>query len=332
MALAAPAGTTAGFTTAESERQRPEQQLAVLLRELRATLVRERPSGWPALDGVLAAALPDPLPPVVALPLVVAMAAGGDAAAAVPIASASVAINLSLRLLDDIEDGDRPDAWWSRLGPARAHHVAWALRELSSHLVLGAEYAPELKLELLRDISQALMKAGRGQDHDLTQADGDLALAFQALSDRSGELLGTLCKTAARAAGASAAHAGVFERFGHHLGVGMQLVDDWESSLLETGARDLQAGKRSFPVRAALELGDAARRAELLALVSTREPWNVEAVSAVLDATGARAFTLWAAHQERGHALRALEGVTEDGVELLLRFCNAPFPPLPSQR
>ncbi len=299
-----------------------------MLEAIRERLFRAIPAAWPELAAALEAALPDPPPPLVILPLAACMAARGELERALPAASAWAALNLSLRILDDLEDRDRPEGWWAKLGLGRAHHLAASLRELSLHLLLEGPADEPTKFEVVKDLSQTLLRAFHGQDRDLAGRAATLEEAWQILEDKSGTLFSFACRAAARLGGGAPADVEALSRFGFHLGVGLQLVDDWESTLAESGARDLRIGKLSFPIHAALKLGSEAEREQTRALIAPPPPWDIERLGALLEATGARSFTLWVAHEERQKALAELETLAPEGALWLRRFCEVPFPPL----
>lgn len=289
--------------------------------EVRREVLAAVPARWPTLAAVLEAALPDPPPAVVALPLGACAAAGGDVERALPAAAAWTALNLSLRLLDDLEDRDRDDAWWAVLGSARAHHVAAGLRELATALVVRAPAPPDVIVAALRDLGDAMLRAGAGQDRDLAGTAADLDAAWRVIADKTGAVFAAACRLGVRLGGGDADAIEPLSRFGRHLGAALQLVDDWESTLFEAGARDLHRCVRGMPVHAAAALADDAQRAALEEAMALPF-WDVDRVAALLDATGARRYTLWMAEQERERARACLEGLAPAGADYLGRLCT----------
>jgi geranylgeranyl diphosphate synthase type I len=288
--------------------------------DVRGAVLAAVPARWPTLAAVLEAALPDPPPAVIALPLGACAAAGGDVERALPAAAAWTALNLSLRLLDDLEDRDRDDAWWAVLGSARAHHVAAGLREVATALVVRAPAPPDVIVAALRDLGDALLRAGAGQDRDLAGTAADLDAAWRVIADKTGAVFTAACRLGVRLGGGRADALEPLSRFGHHLGAALQLVDDWESTLFEAGARDLHRCVRGIPIHAAAALADETQRAALEDVLAAPF-WDVDRVTALLEATGARRYTLWMAEQERERARACLEGLDSAGADYLRRLC-----------
>jgi geranylgeranyl diphosphate synthase type I len=300
-----------------------------LCAEARALALQSVPVEWPELAEVLRDGLPNPLPPIVALPLASCVASWGDVGRAVPAAAAWAVLNLSLRVFDDLVDRDRPMALWATIGPNRAYHVAASLRELATHIVAEAAGGSQAALASLRDLSRAMLTAGWGQDRDLAGGGADLADWWKVIAAKTGAIFGAICRIGVQFGEGRRETTAPLEQTGRHLGVALQLLDDWESTDPTRGARDLHHGRATFPLRAAFLFGDKARLAELRSIVCVAPPWNVRRAGALLDEIGARSFTLWVAHQERERALACLAGLNAPGIHKLSELCEAPFPPLP---
>ena len=98
-----------------------------------------------------------------------------------------------------------------------------------------------------------------------------------------------------------------FGRFGLHLGLLQQILDDLEGCFRPAGVGDLRQGKVTLPVLYALTV-DHPRRGELDELLRggrlSREP---EQALEIIEAAGAREYVVWAALEERKRARQALE-------------------------
>lgn len=303
--------------------------LEALLGEVPALLRSQLPDQWPELAEVLAQAFPAPLPRLIAIPIACAMACRAHARAAVPAAAAWAALNLSLRILDDLQDQDRPDGLWSTVGADRAFLYSAALRELASSLVAAAAESPaQARLEALADVSRTLLRVGHGQERDLRGTDADVKGLWAVIQDKSGELFALACRLGCKLAGANAAATEALSRYGFHLGIALQLLDDLASVLPSEQYRDLRHGRTRFPLHMALTL--AGQGSELADLTSTPPPWPVERISELIRSHGAGELTLWTAGQERDRALLALRGLSGPGAAFLAQLCRAPFPADPT--
>lgn len=303
--------------------------LEALLDQIPALLTRALPEAWPELAEVVAQAFPTPLPRLIAIPVACAMACHAHAPAAVPAAAAWAALNLSLRILDDLQDQDRPDGLWSTVGADRAFLYAAALREVASSLLATAAEAPaQARLQALADVSRTLLRVGRGQERDLRGTEDDVKGLWAVIQDKSGELFALACRLGCELAGADAAATAALSRYGFHLGIALQLLDDLASVLPAEQYRDLRHGRTRFPLHMALTL--AGPGSELAALTSAPPPWPVERISELIRSHGAGELTLWTARQERDRALEALHGLGDPGAAFLAQLCRAPFPADPA--
>jgi geranylgeranyl diphosphate synthase, type I len=284
---------------------------------------------WPEARDLVEAALRGPPPPLAALPLAACVAAGGAAETAIPGAAAWLALNLALRVYDDAMDEDRPDALWATLGRARATVVAGMLRETATLLLTRSQCPASTTLAVLHDVSASLVQVGAGQDRDLAGA-RDLASWWQVMTLKSGRLFALACRIGGRLGGAAATAIASLTRYGHAVGMALQLVDDWSSTAPSGDARDLAIGKRTTPVWLAFAMAAPQQRAQLEALVAARPPWDASAIGRILDEVGARSYTLWLAHRMADRARTALLGLPAERVELLVEFARAPLPPLPA--
>ena len=302
------------------------RHLEAVLDQIPQLIAEVLPARWDELSGVVHHALPRPLPRLLMLPVACASAGGGKIAVSAHAAAAWAALNLSLRILDDLQDRDREDGVWCTLGPSRAFHIAATLRELATSIVTRAPgMDASTNLAAVADMTHTLMLVGRGQDTDLCGGGRDLATWWAVIQDKSGELFALACRLGCRFSGVDPERTVALSHYGFHLGMALQLLDDLASVLPAEGYRDLHHGRMGFPVRAALAL-QADRTEELEQLISGPPPWDSVRIARLIEATGAAAFTLWTAAKERQRALGYLSGLDYSGREVLEQLCTAPFP------
>ncbi|HEY0700947.1 MAG TPA: polyprenyl synthetase family protein, partial [Micromonospora sp.] len=200
--------------------------------------------------------------------LLSASAVGGrplDALA--PALAAELLHNASL-VHDDIMDGDterrhRPTVW-AQFGPAQAILVGDALIGLGFEVLSSDPHpcAPAATTDLARTFRRVVI----GQSRDLRYERFDQVTTrdcLEMLEGKTGEMLGLACRLGARYGGAPERWADRLGRFGVHLGVAFQLIDDilgiWGDPA-ETGkpvGADLRRRKKSAPVIAAMATGTA---------------------------------------------------------------------------
>lgn len=163
-------------------------------------------------------------------------------------------LRVSAKLFDDVEDGD------ARGREAETINVA-----------LGLLFAAELTVErlsvcgLARDrvwqargmLTRACFHATEGQQRDAAGYGGDDPDAWlETATAKSGALLGLACALGAIAGGAPDARVQAWQDFGAHLGLLLQVADDYNGVWGAAGPGDLAAGRPTLPVAYALSVAD----------------------------------------------------------------------------
>ncbi|MGJ7019967.1 geranylgeranyl diphosphate synthase type I [Streptomyces griseorubens] len=235
--------------------------------------------------------------------------------------------NFSL-LHDDLMDGDEQrrhrDTVWKVHGPAQAILVGDALFALANEVLLelGTVEAGRATRRLTR-ASRALID---GQAQDISYEHRDRVSVEECLEmegNKTGSLLACASSIGAVLGGADERTADALERYGHHLGLAFQAVDDllgiWgdpESTGKQTWS-DLRQRKKSLPVVAALAAnGPAATRlGEILAADAKSSDFanfseeEFAARAALIEEAGGREWTAEEARRQHTIAIEALDVV-----------------------
>jgi geranylgeranyl diphosphate synthase, type I len=254
------------------------------------------------------------------LALLSAEVVGGVPAAAVPAAAAvELAHNFSL-LHDDVMDGDltrrhRRTAW-NVFGINSAILAGDALLTLALD-VLAASGHPAA-MDATRMLSAAVQDLLEGQSADLSleqRAEVELGECLSMAEKKTGALMGCACALGASFGGGSVEQVEQLRRFGVHLGLAFQHVDDllgiWGDPAV-TGKpvhSDLLSRKKSLPVVAALTSDTPAGR-ELAALYHREKPLSgAELVHAagLIELAGGRAWSQTQVDDLLAQAMRQLE-------------------------
>ncbi|WP_437069830.1 polyprenyl synthetase family protein [Streptomyces sp. enrichment culture] len=233
--------------------------------------------------------------------------------------------NFSL-LHDDLMDGDEQrrhrDTVWKVHGPAQAILVGDALFALANEVLLelGTVEAGRATRRLTR-ASRALID---GQAQDISYEHRDRVSVEECLEmegNKTGALLACASSIGAVLGGADEHTADALERYGHHLGLAFQAVDDllgiWgdpESTGKQTWS-DLRQRKKSLPVVAALAADGpaAARLGEILAADAKSSDFanfseeEFAARAALIEEAGGREWTAEEARRQHTLAIEALD-------------------------
>ena len=253
------------------------------------------------------------------LVLLSAHAVGGVPTAATPAAVAVELVHNFSLLHDDVMDGDltrrhRPTAW-SVFGVNAAILAGDALLTLALD-VLAASGHPTAT-DATRTLSTAVQELLDGQSADLDleqRAQVGLDECLSMAEKKTGALMGCACAVGALFGGGNVEQVERLRRFGMHLGLAFQHVDDllgiWGDPAV-TGKSvysDLRSHKKSLPVVAALTSDTSAGR-ELAALYHRDQALSgTDLVHAaeLIDIAGGRAWSQTQVDDLLAQAMRQL--------------------------
>ncbi|MFD0318487.1 polyprenyl synthetase family protein [Streptomyces flavalbus] len=263
-----------------------------------------------------------------ALAVLSAEVAGAAPETGVPGAVAVELVHNFSLLHDDLMDGDEQrrhrDTVWKVHGPAQAILVGDALFALAQEVLL--ELGTVEAGRAARRLTTATRALIDGQAQDISYEHRDRVSVEECLEmegNKTGALLACASSIGAVLGGADDRAADALERYGYHLGLAFQAIDDllgiWGDPDA-TGKRtwsDLRQRKKSLPVVAALAAGGPASEhlAELLAADAketdfahfSEEEFAVRA--ALIESAGGRGWTAEEARRQHTIAIEALDAV-----------------------
>nr|WP_223189241.1 polyprenyl synthetase family protein [Streptomyces sp. TRM68416] len=235
--------------------------------------------------------------------------------------------NFSL-LHDDLMDGDEQrrhrDTVWKVHGPAQAILVGDALFALANEILL--ELGTVEAGRATRRLTSATRALIDGQAQDISYEHRDRVSVEECLEmegNKTGALLACASSIGAVLGGADDRTADTLEKYGYHLGLAFQAVDDllgiWGDPVA-TGKQtwsDLRQRKKSLPVVAALAAGGPAsdRLGELLAADAESSDFanfseeEFAARAALIEEAGGREWTAEEARRQHTVALEALDSI-----------------------
>ncbi|WP_307835275.1 polyprenyl synthetase family protein [Streptomyces adelaidensis] len=263
-----------------------------------------------------------------ALAVMSAEVAGAAPEAGIPGAVAVELVHNFSLLHDDLMDGDEQrrhrDTVWKVHGPAQAILVGDALMVLANEILLELGTAEAARAT--RRITTATRALIDGQAQDISYEHRERVTVEECLEmegNKTGALLACACSIGAVLGGADDRTADTLEKYGYHLGLAFQAVDDllgiWGDPV-STGKQtwsDLRQRKKSLPVVAALAAGGPAseRLGELLAAdakASDFENFSEEefaARAALIEEAGGREWTAGEARRQHTIAIEALDSI-----------------------
>jgi geranylgeranyl diphosphate synthase type I len=257
------------------------------------------------------------------LVLAAATTVGGDHTAGVPEAVAVELVHDFSLMHDDIVDGDltrrhRPAAW-SVFGVNEAILTGDALVSLAMDLLAGRSG--------LKILTTALLDLCAGQSADMAfehRSDVGVEECVAMAGQKTGALLACACELGALAGGGTEEQCRSLGRFGHHVGLAFQLVDDllgiWGDPAV-TGKpthSDLANRKKSLPVVAALASGTSSgdRFASLYHREHSDDPDTLARLAVLVEEAGGRHWAQAEADRQLGQALACLAQAVRDTADL----------------
>jgi geranylgeranyl diphosphate synthase, type I len=289
--------------------------------------VRQRlPPDWPELAHVLSGILDEPSSPLSILPLASCAAVGGVPREAVPVAAAWEVFSLGMRILDDLEDQDRSDGLWVTVGVPRALNFSATLYAFAHQLLLDAPWSADLFRHIGREFIEGAMRLAAGQDRDLCEPPSSVEEYWQLIEAKNASAFALACAAGARCGTQDERLVNACSRYGYHLGLALQLFDDFEGLWFASERDDLSRGKITLPVLYGLTVPHEGR-AELRRLIDQGDlAAHRKQICEILDNIRTRDFMIWTALQERDRALGALaECIGQMGVTALAAYVTVIF-------
>jgi len=135
---------------------------------------------------------------------------------------------------------------------------------------------------------------------------------LEVIYKKTGALFEAACETAAVLSNATAAERSALKRYGYHLGLAFQLVDDaldYQGDSEELGKNvgdDLAEGKPTLPLIYAMRQGSAQQAETIANAIREGAAEQLDAVVRIVDATGALDYTIKSARQQADLAIQQL--------------------------
>jgi geranylgeranyl pyrophosphate synthase len=239
------------------------------------------------------------------LPLLSCTANGGDSLAAVPVAAAWQVIHRAAKLFDDVEDGEADH-------PAKIINAGTGLLFVAQ-LVLSK--LPEHHAwPISQALSRAVLQSCTGQHLDLTagRTQTDPETWLDIARTKSGSLLAWAAWAGAWLTGVDEPTLASYTRYGSHLGILLQVADDFNGVWGAEGVSDLASGQLSLPVCYALSILKGQDRNNFLILLEQAaggDKTAEETAQQQLINLGAQGYLLVVGRLQRQEALVALHSV-----------------------
>jgi geranylgeranyl pyrophosphate synthase len=266
------------------------------------------------------------------LPLLVARAYRQPPESVEPLKAAWSCIYRAAKMFDDIEDGDNPLALTEAINQGLG--LLWVAHALLENESLHR--SPSVRLAVLNKLHPALLRATAGQQADVEYAQSETPYCtpdewVTIAAAKSGELVGWVTWASAWVLTENSDHADAFADFGNHLGILLQVVDDFEGVWGANG-KDLAQPALTLPVCYAMMVSPAEGQQHLRGLLAQAWQGDTHAQQTLrtgLETIGAREFLWTVAHHHAQRAKNALAPIADIDTAPLSHLLKTVFPLLP---
>ncbi len=266
------------------------------------------------------------LNPEIVVAIASAKAVGAPPENAVRVTSGLIASLISVRVLDDLQDQDRPDALWIKIGPARALNYVLALQTLSHKIFGKSPSGPPLSQKILDEYVESALVTLAGQERDLMGVSKNWDDYWLTIEMKTCYMMSTIASLGALAGTEKEEWIKASRVFGYHWGMAVQILNDLSGVWEAEGKSDLEQGKITLPLLYGMHC-EHARLQELSQIVwQNRIAQEAGRIKEILDAIDTKSYLLWAALQQRTKAFEAIQILPDpEGKQALEFYFNALF-------
>jgi len=249
------------------------------------------------------------------LPNLCCQAAGGEPFWADEITAAWLLFYIGAHIMDSIEDLDMPDEWWDLQGSGVALNVASAFF-FSASTLLNEYYQHErthrIANPVITDFNIGFLRMCQGQHFDLVTKRPTLQQYWETVGAKSGTFFSIASRSGASLATRDDSRIESFSRFGYHLGILIQMLDDLEdldsNNLIGLISNRAQVYS-TLPFVYAMEVSDQDERQQINSYIDS-ESFDEQLASELirlLDELGTGIFIHAEMQKHREKALEALD-------------------------
>jgi geranylgeranyl diphosphate synthase type I len=293
--------------------------LTSLYPQIKKFLLDQLPEHWPDLDKLANAWIGTDIIPEI-IPLVAACkAVGGDPLDTVSIGAAILAAEISVRILDDVQDRDKPNALYQQVGLARALNYADAFKTLAFKIIGEVSLSKQaLGVRLYQAFVECYFIALAGQDRDLRGAGGSWEEYWQMIEMKTAYIYSTTAALGAMLGTKKVKLIEACKTYGYHLGIAIQIFNDLEGIWEAKGDSDLTCGRVTLPLLYGIHC-DRPEREELITLIGDHQiSLNASKIKEILAIIDAKGYLVWLALKQREQALKAIQICPDEEGRLAL--------------
>ena len=248
------------------------------------------------------------------LPNLCCQAAGGESQWADDITAAWLFFYVGAHIMDNVEDHDPPDDWWKSFGSGLAINIA-SVFYFSASIALQDMYKNErsknVASDVISDFYQSFLMMCEGQHNDLLRERPTLDQYWEIAGAKSGTFFSLACRSGARLVMDDALRIEAFSKFGYHLGVLIQILDDLDD-LDHENLFDLYGNRdrlySTLPFVYTLEVSSREERENLLVAMNSKEidEEMFSEIVRLMDKSGSGIYIFAEIERHRSKAMESL--------------------------
>jgi len=292
-----------------------------ILTRIRNCTISAAHKGWTDLGNWIDSILPDPLDPMVLLPIITGIAAHGEISNLIPGAAAVQLIALALRIVDDYADEDNPSALYQQIGSSRAMNYAMAMNSIATRELLCLPISNDRLTAIINDYFDSFLKVCQGQDFDIKKSIKTLEEYEENVKLKTIKAYEFAAVIGAYISSDDPEETYKCAQCGIHLGWMTQILNDIEALWFPIAETNIKNEKNTFPILLGLKINDP--NSQLLAKLCNTQEYDRIQICSLLDAMNVRTHLLHLALDRRDRAIASLNGsLSSQGSELLNILLN----------
>src|SRR4029078_4262217 len=130
-------------------------------------LLAQLPDYWPEVTSIAAPLIEEAVSPEVIIPISCCKAVGGDPDEMIELAAGLMSVMMSVRILDDLQDRDKDNGLYRKVGSARAFNYSFAFMTLGYKIFNEIKCDEQIKKRILSNFNDGGLITLAGQDRDL---------------------------------------------------------------------------------------------------------------------------------------------------------------------
>ncbi len=188
---------------------------------------------------------------VIVIPVLACQAAGGNVDHAIPVAAAWFSFQIAARLLDDVEDGDINQKKYGNCTTPCIVNLSTGFMGIGNLILasLSDKLSAKQHSALVQNFYRTMLDMSGAQHLDIIHASiPDSDTYWRHIQGKSGAFFGVGVQSGAICATMNTSTLERYYKFGYHLGIALQLVNDYHGFFSDGPHSDLAAGKRTAPI------------------------------------------------------------------------------------